>query len=175
MRITLLRLLIFSLLSVILGIAVVTGCGPALPVGTNLVVGDVTLLPTPGATGTFSISVTDMPNGGLAALQIGPGSLRFDPNVLKVTKIEGQNGFEVLAEKIDNQQGTVELIAVNPVEGLVDGTVVTFTVELIALRPGDSAITLDQDALVLGDAQNAEITDYSVINGEVKLPIDMNE
>lgn len=62
---------------------------------------------TPNATSFVNIEVSNGPDAGVADIQ---GVLRFDPKVLKATKVEGQQEYEVFASKLDNNAGEVRFV-----------------------------------------------------------------
>ncbi len=61
----------------------------------------------PGSTSSVNITITEGPDAGIADIQ---GLLRFDPKVLKATKVEGQQDYEVFASKLDNNAGEVKFL-----------------------------------------------------------------
>jgi PKD repeat protein len=63
----------------------------------------------PNSTSSVNISLSNGPDAGVAAIR---GSLRFDPKVLKATKVEGQQDYEVYASKLDNNAGEVGFVVV---------------------------------------------------------------
>jgi PKD repeat protein len=63
----------------------------------------------PNSTSSVNISLSNGPDAGVAAIR---GSLRFDPKVLKATKVEGQQDYEVFASKLDNNAGEVGFVVV---------------------------------------------------------------
>jgi hypothetical protein len=119
--------------------------GPALLVGHLLCgVGEETEIP---------VEVLDFPAPGVAGLAIL--DLRYDPSVLEIQGIQGQNGFQVLCACVDNRDGRVKFIAVNPTEGISSGPVATLKVR--RLSPQDPRFSLASSALELVDASNVKI------------------
>lgn len=119
--------------------------GPVLLVGHLLCgVGEETEIP---------VEVLDFPAPGVAGLAIL--DLRYDPSVLEIQGIQGQNGFQVLCACVDNRNGRVKFIAVNPTEGISSGPVTTLKVR--RLSPQDPRFSLASSALELVDASNVKI------------------
>jgi len=121
--------------------------------------------------------VAKMPGGGLAGLVVGgessPGvyvGLKYDPNQFRVTGVELLNNFEILAwgthdthpDKIP--EGEVRFVAINPVEGAVDGDVAL----IVGNRLGGANFdfTADKANLQLVDANGASIAAYNVSLGQ---------
>ncbi len=63
----------------------------------------------PNATSSVNIVLSEGPDVGVADIQ---GLLRFDSKVLKATKLEGQQGYEVFASALDNNAGEVKFIVI---------------------------------------------------------------
>jgi PKD repeat protein len=61
----------------------------------------------PNSTSSVNIVLSEGPDAGVADIQ---GLLRFDAKVLKATKIEGQQDYEVFASKLDNNAGEVRFL-----------------------------------------------------------------
>lgn len=62
---------------------------------------------TPNSTNSVNIIIAEGPDAGVADIQ---GLLKFDPKVLKATKVEGQQDYEVFASKLDNNAGEVKFL-----------------------------------------------------------------
>lgn len=62
---------------------------------------------TPNSTSSVNILISEGPDAGVADIQ---GLLRFDPKVLRATKVESQQDYEVYASKLDNNAGEVKFI-----------------------------------------------------------------
>jgi PKD repeat protein len=61
----------------------------------------------PNSTSSVNILISEGPDAGVADIQ---GLLKFDPKVLKATKVEGQQDYEVFASKLDNNAGEVKFL-----------------------------------------------------------------
>jgi len=61
----------------------------------------------PNSTSFVNVLINEGPDAGVADIQ---GLLRFDPKVLKATKVEGQQDYEIFASKIDNNAGEVKFL-----------------------------------------------------------------
>jgi hypothetical protein len=85
------------------------------------------------ATAQLPISVSNVPEPGLASLQIGPvGALTFDPTVIQVTSIEAVAPYELLSSEIDNADGRVRFAITNKTGRnylIGSGQVVILTIE----------------------------------------------
>ncbi len=158
--------LVLGGLVVLLGM-VLSGCFLAPPpvVDATLIFSD--LVGPVGGQGEVKVSVAKMPDGGLAGLAVGsaPASvvgLTYDPTQFQVTKVEGLNGFQILATYIDNTAGEVRLVAINPTEGVVDGDVAL----IVGNRLGGTNFDFQVTNRQLGDANNHLITAYNVSLGK---------
>ena len=144
--------------SVFVGLAtLLTGCPgliPALPDDAIGIRATVT-------SSEIRIEIQNMPNGGLAALEIEAGGLTFDATALRVKSIHPTDGWAVLARKIDSGSGEVRLVAVRTRGGTAEGRILTLPVEQ---KPGFSRgaadVAWNSKGLVLGDATNAEIEGF---------------
>lgn len=130
----------------------------------KLIVGPVQVT---GSEGYVLVSVADMPGGGLAAIQfgsIGDEAVDFtgiDPASIRV---EGKNGFVVLAEAFDVAPGTGALIAANGTTGVVGGEILKFTFTVTGAHPTfmvtKAKVTLVSDANVFITAWDLSATTY---------------
>lgn len=107
------------------------------------------------------IEVQNMPNGGLAALEIADDGLTFDADALRIQSVDPAHGWTVLAGDIDNGAGRVQVVAVRPRGGTADGRVLTLPLQR---QPGFSRgaadVAWDASPLTLGDAANVEIAEF---------------
>jgi len=106
-----------------------------------------------GNRGEVLISVTNMPNQGLASIAIkdqGITTANIDPASVQV---EGLNGFMVLASEFVGTDG--RLAAANPTSGSVGGTILKISFEVTAANP---TLTVDQAKVDTGSALNTLIT-----------------
>ena len=144
--------------SLFVGLAtLLTGCPgliPALPKDAVGVEATVT-------SNALRIDVQNMPSDGLAAVEIEAGGLSFDADALRVERVDPSDGWTVLARQIDNGSGEVRLVAVRARGGTADGRILTLPLEQ---KPGFSRgaadVLWDPDRLVLGNAANAEISEF---------------
>jgi PKD repeat protein len=61
----------------------------------------------PNSTSSVNIMLSEGPDAGVADIQ---GLLKFDSKILKATKVEGQQDYEVFASKLDNNAGEVKFV-----------------------------------------------------------------
>ena len=104
-----------------------------------------------GGEGHVLVSAADMPGGGLAAIQFGEVANEaialsaIDPASVK---IEGKNGFMVLAQHFGAAGGT--LVAANAAGGVAGGEVLKFTFTVTGPNPvftvTEAKVTLASDA-----------------------------
>jgi len=110
-----------------------------------------------GNRGEVLISVTNMPNQGLASIAIkdqGITTANIDPTSVQV---EGLNGFTLLASKFVGTDG--RLAAVNSTSGSVGGTILKITFEVTGANP---TFTLDKTKVSIGNALNTLITAWDL-------------
>jgi hypothetical protein len=91
-----------------------------------------------GTAGYVLVSVADMPGGGLAAVQfgtIGGEAIAFTNIDPASIRIEGKNGFVVLAEAFDVTPNKGALIAANGTTGVVGGEILRFTFTVTGANP----------------------------------------
>jgi len=132
---------------------------PPYTAGTGLTTGGSPI--SVGQTGSVYITASEMPDGGLGAFQtVG---FTFDPGIINITGIEGQNGFEVLVYEFDNINGKAKFALVNPTAGVVRGEIARLT----ATGEGRGTSDLTWGTVVLGDADNAAITTYDLEDGSI--------
>ncbi|MFC2106002.1 hypothetical protein ACFLS0_04560 [Candidatus Bipolaricaulota bacterium] len=104
--------------------------------------------------GSVRISVSCMPNGGLAAIQVNLGGLLYDEEKLSNLVAEGLNGFVVLIQQFTDGEGGFILTNTTGVESgpilrltfKAHGNVKCGDIQLLA-----DSITLVDDALLLVD------------------------
>lgn len=114
------------------------------------------------------ISVTNMPDSGLAGIQfgtVGNEALTF-ANVNMATVIAaGLNGFLVTAKDFTTTPNRGSLIAVNAATGVEGGTILKLTFEATAADP---TVTVEQAKVKLSSALNTWITLGQVLYGSDK-------
>jgi len=102
--------------------------------------------------GSVLVSVANMPNGGLAAIQVDLGGLVYDEEKLSNLAVEGLNGFAVLIQQFAGGEGGFILTNAS---GFESGPILRLTFEANGnVRYGDiqllaAPITLVDDALLL--------------------------
>jgi len=122
-----------------------------------------------GEQGELKVKVGSMPDGGLAALVVGAWDgtqflgLRYDPSQFEVIGVEGLNGFEILAVYIDNGNGEVRFVAVNPHKGLIEGDIARIVGS--RLGDGDFAFQVAMGNLELLDAGGNLVTTHELVTG----------
>jgi len=110
-----------------------------------------------GNRGKVLISVTNMPNQGLASIAIddqGITTANIDPTSVQV---EGLNGFTLLASEFVDTHG--RLVATNSTSGSVGGTILKITFEVTAANP---TFTVDKAKVSIGSALNTLITTWDL-------------
>lgn len=110
-----------------------------------------------GNRGEVLISVTNMPNEGLASIAIddqGITTANIDPASVQV---QGLNGFTVLASEFVATHG--RLVATNSTSGSVGGTILKITFEVTGANP---TFTVDKTKVSIGSALNTLITTWDL-------------
>ena len=110
-----------------------------------------------GNRGEVLISVTNMPNQGLASIAIkdqGITTTNIDPTSVKV---EGLNGFTLLASEFVGTHGC--LAAANSTSGSVGGTILKISFEVTAANP---TFTVNKLKVSIGSALNTLITTWDL-------------
>lgn len=146
------------------GIVACSGFWNTAPKLGTLVVGPVVVT---GTNGYVLVSVTDMPSGGLAAIQFGTvgdeaiALSGIDPSSVV---IEGKNGFLVLGEDFATNPGKGTLLAANAATGVAAGEVLRLTFMVTSPNPTftvtKSRVTLASDANVIISAWNLSTKAY---------------
>ena len=144
------RWLVMALLIGTLGMA--SGCS-LFPPGTSALYALV-------SDNFITISVQNMPGGGLAAFAASNGGFSFDPNVISVDSIQVLGGFDLLASQIDNFNGEVNWGITNTFDSLVSGVVLLkkISVKVSSFSPDLSGVQWQRGKLTLGDDTNTEIS-----------------
>ena len=119
---------------------------------------------TSGGTWIVTVSVTNMPNGGLAGIAIGPNGLTFSPDVdLGSVEIEALNGFIITWLNLPAPAPSGCLTALNPIAGVEGGFIFRIT---FAATSNSPSITLDETVIDLIDALNEFITNWEIVTAE---------
>ncbi|MFB6272844.1 MAG: Ig-like domain-containing protein [Salinibacter sp.] len=136
---------------------VMTGCPSLIPALPDDAVG----IKATVSSEAIHIAVQNMPNGGVAALEVGGDGLSFNGDVLRIQRVEPADGWTVLARDIDNGSGHVQVVAVQTRGGTADGRILTLPLATTSgFSRGAADVAWDPAQLTLGDAANAEITDF---------------
>ncbi len=117
-----------------------------------------------GGTGTILLSVTSMPNDGLASLAIKAAGLTLPKDNVSSVKVAGLNGFAVLAQNYGSSTGDVRFVVANANAGSTGDTIakITFTVTGTI---DSSDIGSDAAQMSLGSAMNTLITGWRLVTG----------
>lgn len=119
---------------------------PTLLVGPVIVTGD---------RGEILLSVTNMPDGGLASLAVSLGGIAYDPAKVSNVSVEALRGFTILAEQFDADDGG--FVVAHSCAGLHDGGFVKlkFTVKG---SPTLADFSITKADISMGDDDNNAIT-----------------
>jgi len=128
----------------------------------SLIIGDPVV---GGGTGTILVSVTSMPNDGLASLAVKVGGLILPKAKVTNVKVTGLNGFTVLEPGYDSSTGNVVFVVCNANAGSVGGTVAKVTFSVTGTI-ASADITWNAAQLSLGSAQNTLITGWQLVTGK---------
>jgi len=152
------------LAALLCGIVACSGFWNTAPKLGSLVIGPVVVT---GSDGYVLVSVTNMPSGGLAAIQFGTVGDEaivlsgVDPSSVV---IEGKNGFLVLAKDFTTNPGKGTLLAANAATGVAAGEVLRFTFNVTGPNPAFTVtklkVTLASDANVIISAWNLSTKAY---------------
>jgi hypothetical protein len=129
---------------------------------------------------SVTISVSNMPGGGLKDMQVGPrvGKFTFNPSIVEIVTAVGTNGFtglggfsdgqsfQVWAANVDNAKGQVFFVAAKIGTGVVTGDILSVTFKCKAQGTSSLDIT-GFDALRTDDGTEivAEVTAGSITCG----------
>ena len=149
------RTVVLGLLAVglILGLTACTGLLGTQQAAT-LIIGK---LVASGNRGEVLISVTNMPNQGVASIAIDDQGITFnDINAASIVAA-GLNGFTVLAQDFTTTAGKGSLAASNPTSGSVGGTIIKLTFEVTGANPAFGIELTEKVKVDLGSALNTLI------------------
>jgi hypothetical protein len=146
------------------GIIACSGFWKTAPKLGTLVIGPVVMS---GTDGYVLVSVTDMPSGGLAAIQFGTVGDEaivlsgIDPSSIA---IEGRSGFVVLAKDFATPPDKGTLLAANASTGVTAGEILRLTFKATGSNPAftvtKSKVTLVSDANVVISTWNLSTKAY---------------
>jgi len=112
-----------------------------------------------GNRGEVLISVTNMPNQGLASIAIDDQGITFDDINAASIEVTGLNGFTVLASDFTTTTDKGSLAAANSTSGSAGGTILKITFEVTGANP---TFTLDKTKVSIGNALNTLITAWDL-------------
>lgn len=130
--------------------------------GTALIIGDSVVV---ASHGTVLISVTGMPQGGMASMEVDVGGMTYNTSKISNVTIAPLSGFIVSASEFNDATGKGRFVIANANSGVVAGAVasLTFTVSG-SLASGD--LTFDKTHVSLGSAMNTMITGWQLVTGK---------
>lgn len=119
---------------------------------------------TPNSTSFVNIIISEGPDAGIADIQ---GLLKFDPKVLKATKIEGQQDYEIFASHLDNNAGEVKFLVTKLRAPYAKaGPIIKIEFQAIGKSGDKSDLRLTLDVLRDPDGRNIP---NKIINGLITL------
>lgn len=119
---------------------------------------------TPNSTSFVNIIISEGPDAGIADIQ---GLLKFDPKVLKATRIEGQQDYEIFASKLDNNAGEVKFLVTKLRAPYAKaGPIIKIEFQAIGKSGDKSDLRLTLDVLRDPDGRNIP---NKIINGLITL------
>lgn len=118
-----------------------------------------------GGASTIIVSVTRMPNGGLAALAVKAGGFTLPKAKVSNVQVAGLNGFTIPAQFYNPSTGDILFVVCNANAGSTGGTVakVTFTAPA-TISSGD--VVTNALAMSLGSADDTLITNWQLVTGK---------
>jgi hypothetical protein len=157
--------MVLNALMLTLMAAILISCLGIVPYGPSVVIGKLTL--PPGRTGYVTIHINSL--NDLQSFQVGPnGKFIFNPQVVRLRAIEGINGFQLFASKIDNEKGEALFLIGYPGGSKSDDGIVRIEVEAVG-RVG-AISTLEITAIdVLADSKGNDIINYKIYNGSIRI------
>jgi hypothetical protein len=114
--------------------------------------------------GQVILSVSDMPDEGLASLAVDLGGMTYTTKVSNVV-VTGMNGFTVLAQKFDGGNG--RFVIVNPASGTVTGPVAKLEFDMTGTVTRDD-FTFVKPNIELGSALDTLIATTTWVLGPGK-------
>jgi hypothetical protein len=115
-----------------------------------------------GGRGEVMISVTDMPNQGLASIAIDDLGITYNDIDSASIETEGLNGFTVLAQDFTTTAGKGRLVAANPTSGSVGGTIIKITFEVTGANAAFGIADADKGKVELGSHLGTLITTWDL-------------
>lgn len=128
--------------------------------GATLIIGKPAVF---GNRGEVLISVTDMPDQGLASIAIDDQGITYNGDIDAASiEAEGLNGFTVLAQDFTTTANKGRLVAANPLSGSVGGTILKITFEVIGANPAFGIEDADKGKVEMGSHLNTLITTWDL-------------
>lgn len=157
------RLLCLALLAVVLALGLTACMGgwftPQLRA--TLIVGDPV---AKGGKFEVIISVTNMPDGGLASIAVDADGMTYDNAKISNIGATGLNGFTVTASEFNDATGKGRFVIANPATGVEGGTILKLTFDANAAVTsadiGSSRFT--KSKITLGSDLNTLITTWTL-------------
>jgi len=129
---------------------------------TSLIIGDPVVA---GSTGTVLISVTGMPQGGMASMAVDVGGMTYTIGKISNVSVTGLSGFTVLSHEFNDATGKGRFVIANANGGVVAGAVAE--IKFTATGSVDASdITFDKSKISLGSAMNTMITGWQLATGK---------
>ena len=129
---------------------------------TSLIIGDPVVA---GGTGTVLISVTGMPQGGMASMAVDVGGMTYTIGKISSITIAPLSGFTVLASEFNDATGKGRFVIANANGGVVAGAVASLTFTVTgSIASGD--LTFDKTHISLASATNTMITGWQLVTGK---------
>ena len=126
----------------------------------TLIIGQLVLT---GNRGEVLISVTNMPQEGLASIAIDNLGITYaDINGASI-EATGLNGFDVFAQEFISTPGRGRLVAANPNAGSESGTILKITFETNGANPSLTIEQVDVGRVTLGSHLNTFINPWDLV------------
>lgn len=126
---------------------------------TTLIIGQPAVT---GNHGEVLISVTAMPQEGMASMAVKPDGMTYKQAKITNVSVEGLNGFMVLTSGFDDTTGKGRFVIANPNAGSVGGTVAKLTFDVNgSLVAGELAF--DKNHIDLGSHLNTLISTWDLV------------
>lgn len=113
-----------------------------------------------GDRATVAISVSHMPQGGLASIAVELGGMIYDPAKIRDVTIVGKSGFRVLASEFDDTTGRGRFVLAS-IGGCEGGTVAELRFRTLG-PVGAGDLVFDRGKIELGSAADHLITDWDL-------------
>ena len=140
---------IMSISLFLVGLMIVMAGCTMFPQGTTALLASVT-------SQHITVTVLNMPDGGLASMSADAGGFTFNPHIISVDSIQAVAGFELLASQIDNTNGEVRFGIANATAGVTSGSILVMKISLKVpdFSPDLAQVQWEPGRLTLGSANN---------------------